>query len=243
MQLILQGNHPDVRIVAPDGLSIKIHQIRAVLHDMSYRPRSDKGFRITILENAEKMTQEAQNSFLKLLEEPPKDVVFIIITKNPESLLPTIRSRCQLIRINAEILGNRNNYSIIVEKICRIHLYSALEVLNEAEAIEKVLTQEGQGKVRTQLEGALITAASWFRDVLIFKETGDVSLLSCGVFQNRNDEIRMLSNIGELYGVPDLIRIIECIEKSRKQIKQNANIRLALEALLFELRDKVGLKS
>ena len=242
-KLIREGNHPDVRVVSPDGLSIKIDQVRAISHDMSYRPRYDKGFRITILENAERMTQEAQNSFLKLLEEPPRNVVFILVTGNPQGLLPTVRSRCQLIRVNLGRPDRCEDFSAIIRKLCEVHLCSAPEVLDEAEAIEKLLNQGGQGKPRAELEKALVAAAGWFRDVLVFKVTGDINLVSHSPKESIGDVIAALSGDGELYEVHDLIAIIERIEESRRWVRQNANIRLVLEALLFDLRRRVCSKA
>jgi DNA polymerase III delta prime subunit len=238
-KLIREGNHPDVRVVSPDGLSIKINQVRGIQHDMSYKPRYDKGFRITILENAEKMTQEAQNSFLKLLEEPPRNVVFILVTGNPEGLLPTVRSRCQLIRVNLGESDRCEDFSAIIRKLCEAHLCSPPEILDEAEAIEKLLNQGGQGKSRGELEKALVAAAGWFRDVLVFKVTRDISLVSHSSRESTSDIMAALSGDGELYEVHDLIAIIERIEESRKWVRQNANIRLVLEALLFDLRRRV----
>jgi DNA polymerase-3 subunit delta' len=242
-KLIREGNHPDVRVVSPDGLSIKIDQVRAISHDMSYRPRYDKGFRITILENAERMTQEAQNSFLKLLEEPPRNVVFILVTGNPQGLLPTVRSRCQLIRVNLGRPDRCEDFSAIIRKLCEVHLCSAPEVLDEAEAIEKLLNQGGQGKPRAELEKALVAAAGWFRDVLVFKVTGDINLVFHSPKESIGDVIAALSGDGELYEVHDLIAIIERIEESRRWVRQNANIRLVLEALLFDLRRRVCSKA
>jgi hypothetical protein len=238
-KLIREGNHPDVRVVSPDGLSIKIDQVRGIQHDMSYKPRYDKGFRVTILENAEKMTQEAQNSFLKLLEEPPGNVVFILVTGNPQGLLPTVRSRCQLIRVYFRGSDRCQDSSAIIEKLRKVYACSSPEVLDEAEAIEKLLNQGGQGKARAELEKVLVAAAGWFRDVLVFKVTGDISLVSCSLMESTGDIIAALSGDGELYEVHDLIAIIERIEGSRKWIRQNANIRLVLEALLFDLRRRV----
>jgi DNA polymerase-3 subunit delta' len=239
-RLIQEGNHPDVKVVSPDGLFIKIDQIRGIQHDMSYKPRYDKGFRVTILENAEKMTQEAQNSFLKLLEEPPRNVVFILVTGNPQGLLPTVRSRCQLIRVSLGGHKTPEDFSDITERLRKAYSCSSLEVLEEAEAIEKMLqAQGGAGRSRAQLEKALAAAAGWFRDVLVFKETGDISLVSINPGKSEDDIREALSDDGELYEVHDLIAIIERIEESRKWVRQNANIRLVLESLLFDLRRRV----
>ena len=239
--LIREGNHPDIAVVSPDGLSIKINQVRGIQHDMSYTPRYDKGFRVTILENAEKMTQEAQNSFLKLLEEPPRNVVFILVTGNPLGLLPTVRSRCQLIRVSLGGSGIKEDFSPIIDKLRKVHSYSPLEVLQEAEAIEKIVQDRAEaGKSREELEKALVAAAGWFRDVTVFKVTRDVSLMSLrNEEESVNKEIAALSDDGELYRVHDLISIIERIEESRRKVRQNANMRLVLESLLFDLRRRV----
>lgn len=239
-KLIQEGNHPDVKVVSPDGLSIKIDQVRGIQHDMSYKPRHYKGFRVTILENAEKMTQEAQNSFLKLLEEPPANVVFILVTGNPQGLLPTVRSRCQLIRVTLGGCEASEDFSVVIEKLRKVYSYSPVEVLEQAEAIEKILqTRGGTGKSRSELEKALVAAAGWFRDVLVFKVTRDISLVSVNQGDNADVVTAALADDGELYEVHDLIAIIERIEESRRWVRQNANVRLVLEALMFDLRQRV----
>lgn len=238
-QLIQGGNHPDVKVILPDGLSIKIHQIRDIRRDMSYKPRHDKGFRVTILECAEKMTQEAQNSFLKLLEEPPENVVFILATGNPRGLLPTIRSRCRQVRVILEHDRASEGFNSIMEKLRNAYMYSPVQVLEEAETIEKMLQADGgAGKSRLKLEELLVTAAGWFRDVLVFKMTGDINLAVSGT-QNQEAGIKTgLTCDSKLYEIGTLIKIIDRIEEYRKWVRQNANIRLILEALLFDLRKK-----
>jgi len=239
-RLLQEGNHPDVTVISPDGLSIKINQVRGIQHDMSYKPRYDQGFRVTVLENAEKMTQEAQNSFLKLLEEPPRNVVFILVTDNPQGLLPTVRSRCQLVRVSVDRHDSGEDFSAITERLRKVHACSPVEVLEEAEDIEKMLqTKGGAGKSRAELEKALVAAAGWFRDVLVFKVTRDISLAPVSPEESTDNLKAALSCDGELYDVHDLIAIIERIEESRRKVRQNANIRLVLEALLFDLRHRV----
>lgn len=86
-------NHPDFIKVEPDGNSIKIAQMREMQENIYQKPivSSKKVF---IINNAEKMTQEAQNSLLKTLEEPPSYIVIILIVSNENLLLNTIKSRC-----------------------------------------------------------------------------------------------------------------------------------------------------
>ncbi|MDE0299371.1 MAG: DNA polymerase III subunit delta' [Candidatus Poribacteria bacterium] len=91
------GNHPDTQIVHPSGAWIKIDQIRELQTRIVYRPL--EGVRkIVILKEAERMNLEAANALLKTLEEPPAESVLILLTTNLDALLPTIRSRCQIIK-------------------------------------------------------------------------------------------------------------------------------------------------
>lgn len=302
-RLVADGNHPDVRIVSPDGLSVKIDQIRELKREMSLRPRRDGGFRVTIIEGAEKMTVEAQNSFLKLLEEPPERAVFILVCQNPSGLLPTVRSRCQMVRVRAADGGEGeigDRFRSFVDTVRRAGTMSPLQVLEAAEALERGLRSEGaeagadtQGEPRQRLEAALVVAAAWFRDVLVLKSTGDIALACAGAgaacgnggpwagpqagsgdkgsgagggavsVEDGNpardggtqagrgtapdratqaDRGTLAGRAAELardaaaHSVDELIRMIDLIEEARRQVRRNANMRLALEAMLFALK-------
>ncbi|WP_373483139.1 DNA polymerase III subunit delta' [Acetobacterium sp.] len=89
-------NYPDVKIIGPKAgeASIKISQVREMISELSIKPYSGN-WRINIIDGAERMTPEAQNSLLKSLEEPLSYNIFILITSHPQTILPTIRSRCQ----------------------------------------------------------------------------------------------------------------------------------------------------
>ena len=93
---IRHQSYPDLLIIEPEKneTTIKIKQIREMINELGIIPYSGKK-RIIILEQAEKMTIEAQNSLLKSLEEPLGQNVFLLITEYPKKLLPTVRSRCQ----------------------------------------------------------------------------------------------------------------------------------------------------
>ena len=93
------GNHPDTQIVSPSGAWIRIDQIRELQKRIVYRPY--EGIRkVAILREAERMNLEAANCLLKTLEEPPAESVLILLTSNLDALIPTIRSRCQIIKFN-----------------------------------------------------------------------------------------------------------------------------------------------
>lgn len=88
------GNFPDFISISPDGQNIKIEQIREVNRRLSFAPVAST-YRVVVIEQAEAMTGEAANSFLKILEEPPEGNILILNAVEHRNLLPTIVSRCQ----------------------------------------------------------------------------------------------------------------------------------------------------
>lgn len=99
--LIARGNHPDVQIVT-FGLDergrrkteIAIDQVRELTHD-AYLKRVLGRYKVYIIDPADRMNQYSANALLKVVEEPPREVVLILVTSQPAALLPTIISRCQ----------------------------------------------------------------------------------------------------------------------------------------------------
>jgi DNA polymerase-3 subunit delta' len=107
---VLEGLHPDVRTVAPEGNFIRLSQIagdergeeKGVILDAALRPYEvDSRSKVFIVLEAESFTSEAANAFLKTLEEPPGHVHFILVTEHPERMLPTIVSRCQVVEFSS----------------------------------------------------------------------------------------------------------------------------------------------
>lgn len=98
---VLVQPHPDVLIVPPDPpqLLIKLGQVRTLINSANYLPA--EGPRKIFIITASSFMKEAANSLLKVLEEPPATVHIILLSENPGELLPTIRSRCALVRLGA----------------------------------------------------------------------------------------------------------------------------------------------
>lgn len=96
---IERGNHPDVMYIAPEKEVLKIEQIR-ILKETAYLKPMSAQKRVFILEQAEKMNTEAANSLLKILEEPPGFSHILLLTDNPFVILPTIKSRCQILNFS-----------------------------------------------------------------------------------------------------------------------------------------------
>jgi DNA polymerase-3 subunit delta' len=91
---MISGNFPDLVILEPEGQNIKIEQVRSLDRMFGFKPAAGK-YRVSILRQAETMTEEAANAFLKTLEEPPPGNIMIMTVTEPLDLLPTILSRCQ----------------------------------------------------------------------------------------------------------------------------------------------------
>jgi DNA polymerase-3 subunit delta' len=94
-----RGLHPDVLLVEPDGLSIKIEQVRDAVREIAGLPFEGRA-RAFVFDEAHLITEQAQNALLKSLEEPPATSHVILVTASPQALLPTIRSRCQMLRFS-----------------------------------------------------------------------------------------------------------------------------------------------
>ncbi|MBQ4155054.1 MAG: DNA polymerase III subunit delta' [Clostridia bacterium] len=91
--LIEVGSHPDCMLISPDGAGIKVDQIRNLRNEAYLTPMMSEG-RVFIIDLAETMNENSQNALLKVLEEPPTNVCFLLLCSNSNALLPTIRSRC-----------------------------------------------------------------------------------------------------------------------------------------------------
>jgi len=90
--------HPDVLVIEPgDSGTIKIDQVRDVIERAGYRPFEGRR-RVVIFDEADALVPAAQNALLKTLEEPPPASIFLLITARPDALLPTVRSRCPVLR-------------------------------------------------------------------------------------------------------------------------------------------------
>lgn len=94
------GIHPDVRTIAPDGTFLKIDQIRELISMVRLKPYEGE-VKFFILRDADAMNEESANAVLKTLEEPPPDTYLVLCTSRPDALLPTIRSRCRMVRFQA----------------------------------------------------------------------------------------------------------------------------------------------
>lgn len=252
------GTHPDVRWIgpAPGRQSVGIDQIRDVRREAAYGPYEGRT-KIFVVRPAETMLPEAQNSLLKLLEEPPPRVVFVLIAESAHALLPTVVSRCQLVRFNlvpirqieyalrvqyevepararvlAALSGGRvalaaewarrpdalADRDAVVELVARVEREGLLAMLEAAEKL---------AKEKDRLANLLDIALLWYRDLIVWKEAADDTLL---VNLDRKDDIAQLSSQMDLAA---LRRRVAAIEEAKSALRRNVNPRLALEAMFL----------
>jgi len=97
---VLAGTHPDVRNIVPEGLSISVAEMRALVQAASRRPASGR-WQIVVIEDADRLTEGASNALLKAVEEPPARTVFLLCapSDHPDDVSVTIRSRCRVVAL------------------------------------------------------------------------------------------------------------------------------------------------
>lgn len=250
------GTHPDVKLIVPEGNTIKIAQIRALQGEVYYRPLEGR-YKVYILAEAHKMTEEAANCFLRVLEEPPAYIVFILLTEQPANLLPTVVSRCQLLpfyefplnlireKLESE-LGLAPDQAAVVAAMAggswgraRELAESDLPQLIRERVLEIVTTlchkdQARRWQLAAELEKEDLTLLLeqllyWYRDLLVLKETGIKELLI-----NR-DQAEYLEEAAQKYSRRGLLGALGAIQETLKLLAENVNIRLALDVLLGRL--------
>ncbi len=113
----LSGSHPDVEIIRTEGLSIKVEEVRELLTRTAWAP-SMGGWRVVVMEDADRLTESAANALLKAIEEPGARTVWLLCAPTLHDVLPTIRSRCRHIQLHtpsddavAQVLINRDGIS------------------------------------------------------------------------------------------------------------------------------------
>ena len=107
--------HPDVEIIKTEGLSIKVEEVRELLTRVAWAP-SMSGWRVVVMEDADRLTESAANALLKAIEEPSTRTVWLLCAPTLHDVLPTIRSRCRHLQLRTpslqavtQVLINRDN--------------------------------------------------------------------------------------------------------------------------------------
>jgi DNA polymerase-3 subunit delta' len=253
------GNHPDFVLIEPGGFFIKIEAVRGLQGQTKFRPFEGQK-RVFVIADAERMNSPAANALLKTLEEPTSSNILILISSRPHELPRTIVSRCQRLRFNplardviSAFLMDRHS---VGEEEARLIAASsggsigrALEMKEESylsfkngvierisdskaskDPLEFLSFVEYLGDDRKKVLEKLDIMKSWYRDILVYKETDDVDGL---IHRDIVDRTRKGSR--EMSG-EDILQNIRVIKEAYSAIEQNANRQLTLEAMMFKLR-------
>lgn len=143
---VKSGNHPDIYTAAVEGKKqiVRISEIRKICADSIIKP-NESDCKVYIIPNADNMEAAAQNAFLKLMEEPPQPMMFILLCSDSSGLLATIRSRCTAFRLEGNTQARRGELAEnIARAICsdrEIELVYAVAQLNERNEAIEALTQ------------------------------------------------------------------------------------------------------
>jgi DNA polymerase-3 subunit delta' len=250
-------NHPDLHILEPDGVSIKIEQIRAVQKDLSFRPL-EASRKVCLIDGAEKMNPAAGNALLKTLEEPAGSTLLILLTPRPDAVLSTIRSRCQ--RLPFARLPQDEIRTVLRERLeiddVQGHILAAMSegsfkkalgkdrdlFLEKRREILRAITALSAGSViplfdlaqeladdKDRLPEVLEIFQAFYRDLLLFQNgRREAELINVDLL----DKIRRNASRET---APSLLRKLEAIASCRRHLERNVNRQLAVEILLMQL--------
>ena len=253
-------NSPDYIEITPDGNSIKIAQIRKLQSDILVKPY--KSYKIYVIDEALKMTVEAQNALLKTLEEPPKYAIIILITNNKESLLDTIKSRCEIIKFTpiplvevADYLtqtGVDKNRASLLANFSRGSMQKAIE-LSESEDFH-IMRDEVQKYVETFLTGSMLDImdiqssiekykdnitnvldllVNYFRDIMMVKENVDSSMII------NLDRLVFIKNMSTKITYSQLSKIIDIIEETKNKLRSNCNFNISIQVMTLNIYEVI----
>lgn len=159
-----RGTHPDVVLVEYEGVNnIKVDQIREGVEDKLFLKPYEGSFKVVIVDESERMNRSAQNAFLKTLEEPPPNSVIILLASRPHALLPTVRSRCQIVRFSP--LSQETIVQILEERT----------ELSAADALLSARLSEGSPGLALKFDKEVI---EWRKELLI--KVSELSRSSAG---------------------------------------------------------------
>jgi len=227
--------HPDFTLITPIKKQIQIDQIRELSWRLSLKPMKAP-FKTAIIDEAHLMTKDAQNCFLKTLEEPKGNTLLILITEYPHFLLPTIISRCEMIKFQPvkteeirKFLIKKGILKEEIEKILWFSLGRPGEILDFLENPEKLEEEETKIKELIKIcNSPLFLRFQYAKDISAnesLKETLNLWLIYFrkALIVQKQKNIEKIKNILKI-----LQRIIFLMSTT------NINQRLALEILMLE---------
>jgi len=250
------GSHADIHIVAPlpDKRDISIDQLREMQRTLSLRPY-EAPRKVCIIEPAERMSVNAANSLLKTLEEPPGDALIILLTENAGMLLPTIRSRCQLIRFAPlspehiltllEQNGMGSDTASLIAPMSGGSMQRAIELDNESLAARREnvisrLSQMNINRIASVFDAAEALSGNREETLelldLLISFYRDALHLAAGSGEIVNRAARTaIESIAAKRPLPRTMELLEAICQTRRDVQRNANPKLALDHLFMNI--------
>ncbi|MCI8940873.1 MAG: DNA polymerase III subunit delta' [Dorea sp.] len=256
------GNHPDLILVRHGQLnSIGVEDIRTqVNNDIMIKPYQGP-YKIYIIDDADMMTQQAQNALLKTMEEPPEYAIIFLLTENAEVLLPTITSRCVMLKLRnikdtlikkylmeklqvpdykadmctAFAQGNIGR-AVLLAKSERFHEIreEAVNLLKNIREMELSELMEAVRHIHTyklEVEDYFDIIMIWYRDVLMYKATKDVDKI---VFKELGAEIKERARKSSYEGIE---LVLDGLEKAKARLRANVNFVLVMELLFLTIKE------
>lgn len=255
-------NNPDIiRVTHEKPNIIGVDDIRTQVNNtVLVKPYGGKR-KIYIINEAEKMNQQAQNALLKTLEEPPEYTVILLLTTNTNELLQTILSRCVV--LNMKPVRDKEVRKFLMEEV-EIPDYMAdicvafargnvgkAKLLARNEDFDKI--REDAIKLMRNIKEMDVTEVSdavkratgykveindfldiimvWYRDILLFKATKDANNL---IFR---DEIQYIRKAADLSSYESIQEAIEAIDKAKQRLNSNVSFDLTMELLFLSMKD------
>ena len=225
-------NNPDFLYIEPDGNSIKIDQIREMQKKLQEKPIISKN-KVYIINNADKMTTEAQNSLLKTLEEPPEFVTIILIGSNENMFLTTIKSRCMILHFN-KIDDNQMKKYLKENQGLNEVTQNMLELFQGS--IGKAIELKDKQNEYLELEKIIEKLSN--TNLIDVVKSADI------LYQTKDEIYEMLDyvNIVLLRLATKDVRYTNCIqivENTKKRLMQNANYDMCIDNMLFNIWEEV----
>lgn len=248
---VSSGNHGDIHLVEPlpDKRDISIAQLRELQRELALKPY-EAPRKACILEPAERMNVSSANSFLKTLEEPPGNAIIIMLTENADMLLPTIRSRCQLLRFSPlseehvclllEKSGVESSAAAFAAQMAEGSMQKAVITDNESLSERKALLCQYLEQLDMRHIASVFDAAeslSGNRDEtlemldIMLSMVRDAVITTSGCKSPQN---RLQNGIGAL-PLERILQVSEEILDTRRAVQRNANAKLALDTLLMRI--------
>lgn len=256
-------SHPDIRFVTHEKpASISVDDVREqISNDVSIRPYSAE-YKFYIINEAEKMTVQAQNAILKTLEEPPEYVVIMLLTTNSGSFLQTIRSRCVEMDMKPVAAATLKEYlmrEIMIpdykadvcvafaqgnvgkaREMATSDDFTAVQTatLNLVKGVRDMELNEAVAAIKAMTEykvdpGDYLDIISiWYRDVLLFKATGETDKL---VFRDELSTIRRVAQRSSYEGIEE---VLEALQRARLRLDANVNFELTMQLLFMTIQEK-----